>query len=33
MKEGSRNGESLSEGALSGEPGGGAPLLVTPKIC
>ena len=27
MKEGSRNGTSLSAGALLGEPGGGDPLL------
>jgi len=31
MEEGSGNGASLSEGALSGEPGGRAPLLGTPK--
>ena len=31
MKEGSRDGASLSEGALWGEPGGRAPLLVTPN--
>jgi hypothetical protein len=31
MKEGSRNGASLSVGALWGEPGGGAHLLRTPK--
>ena len=27
MKEGSGKGAALSAGALSGEPGGGAPLL------
>jgi hypothetical protein len=31
MKEGSRVGAFLSEGALRGEPGGRAPLLGTPK--
>jgi len=31
MKENSRNGASLSEGALCGEPGGRALLLGTPK--
>ena len=32
MKEGSRSGASLSEGALREEPGGRAPVLVTPKV-
>ena len=31
MKEGCRNEASLSEGAVQGEPGGRAPLLMTPK--
>jgi hypothetical protein len=31
MKEGSRNGASLSEGTPCGRPGGRAPLLEIPK--
>jgi hypothetical protein len=33
VKEGSGDGVSLSVGALRGEPGRGAPLLGTYKIC
>jgi hypothetical protein len=32
MKESSRNEASLSDGTLLGQPGGGAPLLGTPKV-